>query len=219
VRQEVLEQPLEQEIMEKPLGRKMWAAFLRNRTALAGGIIAVLIVLGSIFAPLLAPCDPLAQDMVYRLSGSSPQHLLGTDDFGRDVLSRIIWGSRISLIIGVSSVAFGLVVGTILGMVAGFYRGRIETLIMRFIDVIMCFPDLILAVAVTAVLGASLVNLILTIGMVMTPRFARLAHGALLREDRRAQPERHDPRIRAPRRRQRGAFADSLCQLDDGLLF
>jgi peptide/nickel transport system permease protein len=180
VEQGILEQPIGLDIVEKTIGRKMWAAFLKNRTALAGGIIAVLIVLGSIFAPWLAPYDPLAQDMVYRLSAASPQHLLGTDDFGRDVLSRIIWGSRISLIIGVCSVAFGLVTGTILGMVAGFYRGRVETAIMRFIDVIMCFPDLILAVAVTAVLGANLVNLIFTIGLVMTPRFARLAHGALL---------------------------------------
>lgn len=178
--QGILEQPIGLEIIEKPIGRKMWAAFVKNRTALAGGIIAVLIVIGSIFAPWLAPYDPLAQDMVYRLSGSSPQHLLGTDDFGRDVLSRIIWGSRISLIIGLCSVGFGLVIGTILGMIAGFYRGRVETAIMRFIDIVMCFPDLILAVAVTAVLGANLVNLILTIGMVMTPRFARLAHGALL---------------------------------------
>jgi len=180
VEQGILEQPIGLEIIEKPIGRKMWAAFVKNRTALAGGIIAVLIVIGSIFAPWLAPYDPLAQDMVYRLSGSSPQHLLGTDDFGRDVLSRIIWGSRISLIIGLCSVGFGLVIGTILGMIAGFYRGRVETAIMRFIDIVMCFPDLILAVAVTAVLGANLVNLILTIGMVMTPRFARLAHGALL---------------------------------------
>lgn len=180
MRQEILEQPLCQEIIELPISRKMWAAFLRNRTTMAGGIIALLIVLCSICAPWLAPYDPLAQDLIYRLSPAGPQHLLGTDDFGRDVLSRIIWGSRISLIIGVLSVTFGLVTGTILGMIAGFYRGKVETGIMRFIDVLMCFPDLILAVAVTAVLGANLVNLIFTIGLVMTPRFARLAHGALL---------------------------------------
>lgn len=180
MRQEILEQPIVPEMVEKTIGRKMWTAFLRNRTALAGGIIAVLIVLVSIFAPLIAPYDPLEQDLMYRLTGASAQHLLGTDDFGRDVLSRIIWGSRISLIIGVWSVAFGLVLGTILGMIAGYYRGRVESAIMRLIDVFMCFPDLILAVAVTAVLGANLFNLIFTIGLVMTPRFARLAHGSLL---------------------------------------
>ena len=106
----------------------------------------MLIVLVSILAPLLAPYDPLAQDLPYRLSASDLNHRLGTDDFGRDVLSRIIWGSRISLIIGTCSVAFGMIVGTILGMVAGYCRGKVETAIMRFIDVLMCFPDLILAV-------------------------------------------------------------------------
>lgn len=165
---------------ERSVSGKMWAAFLKNRTALVGGVIAVLIVLMAVFAPVLAPYDPLAQDSYTRLKESSPAHWLGTDDFGRDVLSRIIWGSRISLIIGASSVAIGLVLGTLLGMIAGYYRGTTETAIMRAIDVLMCFPDLILAVAVTAVLGANLTNLILTIGMVMTPRFARLAHGALL---------------------------------------
>lgn len=165
---------------ERSVGGKMWASFLKNRTALVGGIIAVLIVLTAVFAPILAPDDPLAQDSYTRLQASSGKHWLGTDDFGRDVLSRIIWGSRISLIIGAASVAFGLFFGTLLGMIAGYYRGRVETGIMRAIDVVMCFPDLILAVAVTAVLGANLVHLILTIGVVMTPRFARLAHGALL---------------------------------------
>ncbi|MCE5243509.1 MAG: ABC transporter permease [Syntrophobacteraceae bacterium] len=167
-------------IEELSVGAKMWAAFLRNRTALVGGIVAVLIVLTAVFAPYLSPMDPLAQDSYARLQGSGPVHWLGTDDFGRDVLSRIVWGSRISLVIGVCSVLFGMVFGTLLGMIAGYYRGRTETLIMRAIDVLMCFPDLVLAVAVTAVLGANLTNLILTIGIVMTPRFARLAHGALL---------------------------------------
>lgn len=168
------------EILEKTVGRKMWTAFLRNRTALAGGIIALAIVLVSICAPLIAPYDPLEQDSYYRLSPGSAKHILGTDDFGRDVFSRIIWGSRISLIIGIWSVAFGMIAGTILGMIAGYTRGKVETVIMRSTEVLMCFPDLILAIAVTAVLGAGLGNLIFTLAMVMMPRFARLAHGALL---------------------------------------
>ena len=165
---------------ELSVGAKMWAAFLRNRTALVGAVVAIAIVLLAVFAPYISPTDPLVQDSYARLQGSSPQHWLGTDDFGRDVLSRIIWGSRVSLIIGVSSVLFGMFFGTLLGMIAGYYRGTTETVIMRAIDVLMCFPDLILAVAVTAVLGANLQNLILTLGIVMTPRFARLAHGSLL---------------------------------------
>lgn len=161
--------------------RRMWTAFRRNKTATVGGILAVFIVLVAVLAPLLSPYDPLAQNAVARLSGSTAAHWLGTDDFGRDVLSRIIWGSRISLIIGFFSVVVGLIVGTGMGMVAGYYGGKTETLIMRAVDVLMCFPDLILAIAVTAVLGSNLVNLIITIAIVMTPRFARLSHGQLLK--------------------------------------
>lgn len=160
--------------------RRMWTAFRRNKAAMIGGILTVLIILIAIFAPLLSPYNPLVQNPMDRLSGSSAMHWLGTDDFGRDVLSRIIWGSRVSLIIGFFSVFTGLIVGTVMGMVAGYYGGKIETLIMRAVDVLMCFPDLVLAIAVTAVLGSNLVNLIITIAIVMTPRFARISHGQLL---------------------------------------
>ncbi len=166
--------------VEVTRGQKMWAAFKRNRTAMIGGIVAVIIVLISIFAGVIAPYDPLEQDPFIRLTGSSSEHWLGTDDFGRDVFSRIIYGSRVSLIIGTASVLLGLLAGTGLGMIAGFFRGKVETAIMRAIDVLMCFPDLILAIAVTAALGSNLFNLIVTIGIVMTPRFARLAHGQVL---------------------------------------
>lgn len=160
--------------------QKMWATFKRNKTALVGAVVAVIIIFIAIFAPWLAPHDPLEQDPFVRLTGTTEGHWLGTDDFGRDVFSRIIWGSRVSLVIGLVSVSLGLVVGTGFGMIAGFYRGKVETGIMRSVDVLMCFPDLILAIAVTAALGANLFNLILTIAIVMTPRFARLAHGQVL---------------------------------------
>jgi peptide/nickel transport system permease protein len=124
--------------------------------------------------------DPLDQDAVNRLSWKVEGHILGTDDFGRDVLSRIIWGSRVSLMIGGASVVIGLLVGTTLGMIAGYFRGKIEIAIMRSVDVMMSFPDLILAIAVTAALGANLINLIITIGIVMTPRFARMAYGSVI---------------------------------------
>jgi peptide/nickel transport system permease protein len=160
---------------------RMWAAFRRNKTAMIGGILAVFIVLVAVFAPLLSPFDPLAQDSAARLTGRTAEHWLGTDDFGRDVLSRIIWGSRVSLIIGLVSVLLGMIAGTGMGMVAGYYGGKVETVIMRAVDVLMCFPDLILAIAVTAVLGSNLFNLIITIAIVMTPRFARLSQGQLLK--------------------------------------
>lgn len=160
--------------------QRMWSAFIRNRTALVGGLLALLIVLIAIFAPWISPFDPLEQDPYYRLMASSSKHWLGTDDFGRDVFSRIIWGSRVSLLIGISSVLLGMLVGTTMGMVAGYFRGKVESVLMRIVDILMCFPDLILAIAVTAALGSNLFNLIITIGIVMTPRFARLAHGSLL---------------------------------------
>jgi peptide/nickel transport system permease protein len=160
--------------------QRMWTTFLRNKTALIGGVIALVIIFVALFAPWLSPLDPLEQDSSLRLTWSSSKHWLGTDDFGRDVLSRIIWGSRVSLIIGSASVLLGMLVGTALGMIAGYYRGKVESMIMRSIDVLMCFPDLILAIAVTAALGANLLNLVLTIGIVMIPRFARLSHGIIL---------------------------------------
>jgi peptide/nickel transport system permease protein len=160
--------------------QKMWFTFSRNKTALAGGVIALFIFLIAVLAPWISPHDPLEQDPFYRLAGRNEKHWLGTDDFGRDVFSRIIWGSRISLLIGGASVLLGMLLGTAMGMIAGFYGGKSESLIMRATDVMMCFPDLILAIAVTAALGANLMNLIITIGIVMIPRFARLAHGVIL---------------------------------------
>ena len=161
-------------------GQRMRLAFFRNRTAIAGGVIAALIFLTAILAPWIAPYDPLEQDPIIRLEPGNEAHWLGTDDFGRDVLSRLIWGSRISLVIGFASVLIGMLAGTSLGMLAGYYRGGVETTIMRGIDVLMSFPDLILAVAITAALGATLINLILTLGLVMIPGFARIAHSSLL---------------------------------------
>ena len=160
--------------------QRLWFTFSRNKTALAGGVIALCIISVAILAPWISPFDPLKQDPFYRLAGSSPKHWLGTDDFGRDVFSRIIWGSRVSLLIGTASVLMGMLLGTMMGMVAGYYGGKPESLIMRSVDVVMCFPDLILAIAVTAALGANLLNLVITIGIVMAPRFARLAHGIIL---------------------------------------
>jgi len=158
----------------------MWVTFSRNRTALAGGVIALFILLVAILAPWISPHDPLEQDPFYRLAGRNEKHWLGTDDFGRDVFSRIIWGSRISLLVGSASVLLGMLLGTAMGMIAGYYGGKSGNMIMRATDVMMCFPDLILAIAVTAALGANLINLIITIGIVMAPRFARLAHGVIL---------------------------------------
>ncbi len=160
--------------------QRIWLTFRRNKTAVVGLVIGGLIVLMAVFAPWISPMDPLDQDAVNRLSWGVEGHILGTDDFGRDVFSRIIGASRVSLMIGGASVLIGLLVGTTMGMIAGYFRGKIEIAIMRSVDVMMSFPDLILAIAVTAALGANLINLIITIGIVMTPRFARMAYGSVI---------------------------------------
>jgi len=166
--------------MEIAHGQRMWSTFSRNKTAMAGGVLALLILAVAILAPWISSHDPLEQDPFFRLAGGSEKHWLGTDDFGRDVFSRILWGSRISLLIGGVSVVLGMFLGTAMGMIAGYCGGKTGTLMMRATDVMMCFPDLILAIAVAAALGANLVNLMITIGIVMAPRFARLAHGISL---------------------------------------
>lgn len=154
--------------------------FLRNKIAVVGGGILLGIIVVAVLAPWISPMDPLEQDPNLGLKGMNRINLLGADYFGRDVLSRIIWGSRISLIVGISSVVLGLVWGITMGMAAGYFGGKTENVIMRFVDVLMSFPDLIIAVAVMAILGSNLINLIITIGIVMTPKFARLAHGTVL---------------------------------------
>src|SRR5690606_31054662 len=117
-----------------------------------GLIVFVLIV--AIFAPLIAPHDPIAQSTINRLQDPSSEHLLGRDDYGRDLFSRIIYGTRIALIVGIFSVLLGGVLGTAMGLVAGYFGGRIGTLIMRVVDILLSFPDLITGLLVMAVLGA-----------------------------------------------------------------
>ncbi len=159
---------------------RAWNTFRRNKTALIGLILIVAVILIALLAPLLAPHDPTDQNTINRLQGSSSTHWLGTDDYGRDVFSRIIYGTRIALIVGVFSVIIGAVLGTAMGLVAGFFGGRIGTIIMRVVDILLSFPDLITGLLVMAVLGAGTVKLIIAIGLTMAPRFARIAYGSTL---------------------------------------
>jgi len=133
-------------------------------------------------APLIAPLSPSAQfsDAVLKGPGAVERHLLGTDEFGRDILSRIIWGARVSLEVGLASVVFAFVLGVPLGIVAGVSGGRVETVIMRGADMLMAFPTLLLALIIVTALGGSLANEILAIGVALTPYFLRLARGLAL---------------------------------------
>ena len=147
-----------------------------------GLAIAALMVVVAAAAPLIAPLSPSAQfsDAVLKGPGVVDRHLLGTDDYGRDILSRVIWGARVSLEVGLASVIFGFVLGVPLGILAGVSGGRVETLIMRCADMLMAFPTLLLALIIVTALGGSLSNEMLAIGVALTPNFVRLARSLAL---------------------------------------
>ncbi len=147
-----------------------------------GTLMAVAMVVVAAAAPLIAPLSPSAQfsDAVLKGPGVVERHALGTDEFGRDILSRIIWGARISLQVGLASVVFGFALGVPLGIYAGYRGARAEVVIMRATDMLMAFPTLLLALIIVTALGGSLVNEILAIGVALTPNFVRLARGLAL---------------------------------------
>ncbi len=160
--------------------QRAWRTFTRNRSALVGLVMVILILLVGILAPLLAPYDPLTQSTINRLKPASAEHWLGLDSYGRDIFSRIIYGTRVALLVGVLSVALGGVLGTAIGVVAGFFGGKIDALLMRIVDIMLSFPDLITGLLVMAVLGSGTGKLIVAIGLTITPRFARIAYGPTL---------------------------------------
>src|SRR5499426_269360 len=149
---------------------------------LIGALLAAAMIVMAAAAPLLAPMSPSAQfsNAVLKGPGAVEGHWLGTDEFGRDILSRIIWGARVSLEVGLASVLFAFVLGVPLGIVAGVSGGRVETVIMRGADMLMAFPTLLLALIIVTALGGSLANEILAIGVALTPNFLRLARGLAL---------------------------------------
>ena len=152
----------------------------RNPRMIVGGIIILAWVFVAIFAPSIAPYDPIKVNVTDSLIPPSPGHWLGTDDLGRDVLSRVMWGSRISLSVGVISVSIGLLVGTSLGLAAGYIGGTFDLLVMRFVDALLAFPALILAIAITSALGPQIQNAMIAIGIVAIPAYARLTRGQVL---------------------------------------
>lgn len=153
---------------------------LRNPLGSLGLCLTLLVVLGGLFAPLIAPYDPLWQDILARLSAPTAQHWLGTDQFGRDVLSRILFGIRASLGVAGLSVAIALLTGSLLGISAAYYGGFYDRLVMRVMDVFLAFPIILLAIGIIAMLGPNQWNTALAIGIVYTPIFARLVRGPAL---------------------------------------
>jgi ABC-type dipeptide/oligopeptide/nickel transport system permease subunit len=157
-----------------------WQRLKRLRWGLGAAVVMLLIVASAVFAPWIAPHDPLAVNIRTRLQppawmgGGSTQHLLGTDQVGRDLLSRVIYGGRVSLLVGVAAVLISTIIGVLLGLAAGYFRGRIDWVIMTGVNVMLTFPFVLLALSVIAVLGPSLVNMIIVLGVAGWPIYARV---------------------------------------------
>jgi peptide/nickel transport system permease protein len=154
--------------------------FFSNRLAVFGTAIMSVFILMAIFAPLIAPYDPLQQNLLDKFAPPSREHLLGQDELGRDVLSRIIYGARISLTAGLASVAIATGVGTIIGVVSGYFGRWPDSLLMRLMDVLLAFPSILLAIVIVSVLGPSLTNAMLAIGIVFIPQIARVVRSAVI---------------------------------------
>ncbi|HBM09016.1 MULTISPECIES: ABC transporter permease subunit [Pseudomonadaceae] len=168
--------------------REFWSAFRRNKGALGGLIFMVLLVACALFAPALAPYNPSEQFRDFLLTppawqeGGTAQFILGTDELGRDMLSRLIHGARLSLLIGLASVVFSLLPGILLGLLAGFSPTRLGPFIMRLMDIMLALPSLLLAVAIVAILGPGLINTIFAIAIVSLPSYVRLTRAAVMTE-------------------------------------
>jgi len=152
----------------------------RDKLALVGLVIMGTFLLTAILAPVLAPYDPIEQSLVERREPPSSQHPLGLDDLGRDILSRVIFGARKSLQVGVVSVTMAIVVGTLIGATSGYLGGWVDILVMRLMDIMLAFPALLLAIAIVTILGPGLLNMLYAIGIVSIPVYARIARASVL---------------------------------------
>lgn len=158
----------------------IWRRFRRNKLAFFGLVIVIAMFLIALLAPLIAPYDPLSIDVHNVFSPPSRSHPFGTDELGRDVLSRMIWGSRVSLQVGVLAVGLAIMLGTIFGSLAGYYGGKIDSLIMRFVDMMLAFPTLFLILAVISILEPSIYNIMIIIGLTGWMDVARLVRAEFL---------------------------------------
>jgi peptide/nickel transport system permease protein len=165
----------------------------KNKNAVLGIIIVCFIILIAVFGSLIAPYDPLLPAPLDRLQSPSASHWFGTDSLGRDILTRVIFGCRISLMIGLVSVSISLVPGTILGLLAGYFGKTVDAVIMRVMDVILAFPAILMAIFIAAILGPSLINTMIAVGIVYIPHYARIVRSSvlLLKEQLFVQSVRH----------------------------
>jgi peptide/nickel transport system permease protein len=157
-----------------------WRSFRKNKLAVVGALIVLFFVMLAVFAPLIAPTGINEQQLANRLKAPSADHWFGTDDFGRDILSRVIYGARISLWVGFLAVLGSLAAGCLLGIIAGYYGRWVDTIISRFFDIMLAFPSILLAIAIVAVLGPSLRNALIAIAIINIPNFGRLIRSRVL---------------------------------------
>jgi peptide/nickel transport system permease protein len=166
--------------------RRLWRKFIRNPVGVVGALILLTVLVGAVFADYIAPHEPNRQRLMARfkppfwVEGGSLTHPLGTDNVGRDIWSRIVHGSRISLLVGISAVAVSTAIGVTLGLISGFLGGRVDATIMALVDIMLAFPQLILAFAMVAVLGPGIGNIILVLGITGWERYARVVRAEVL---------------------------------------
>ena len=174
-------------VNQKKKYRPRWEAFktvskrlLKNKAAVVGGLIIIFFVFVALAGPHLVKTDPLEHDLLNKLQPPSKEHWFGTDNFGRDIFSRIVHGTELTLLVGFSSVAVGGIIGVIIGILAGYFGGWFDTISMRIMDVLLAFPGILLALAIVSVLGGSIRNVILAVGLFSVPAFARIVRGSTL---------------------------------------
>ncbi len=201
----------------QPVARRttgLWRRALRNPRIVIGATVLLIFFLMAIFAPFVATGDPTRQHPQQRLAPPSAVYPLGTDEFGRDLLSRLIYGSRVSLQVAFGSIALAVIAGVSIGLVGGYFGGAWETATMRLMDVLLAFPPILLAIAVVAFLGPGVRNLVIVIGILYTPRFARLVHASTLSERTREYIEAARAMgARAPRILVRGILPNILAPI------
>lgn len=175
---------MNREKLEKRYSQTLWRrAFLRfkkHKTGIVGGILLLIFIFSAIFAEYISPYDPISQNLEDRLQPPSLKHLFGTDYAGRDIFSRVIYGTRISLTVGFISVSLALVIGTLLGASAGYLGGWWDILIMRLIDIMLAFPAILLAIGIMAILGPKLTNAMIAVGIVAIPNYTRIVRATIL---------------------------------------
>lgn len=173
-------EPLPKLVAPNRTGSRAWGRFKKNRMAVISLVILATLIVLALLAPVIAPYDPAEQDLLYRLKAPSSDHWFGTDDLGRDVFTRVLYGARVSLSVGIFSVVFNVIIGVTVGAIAGYYGGKVDSILMRFVDIMLAFPQFFLLITVVTLLKPSLFNIIAVLTAFGWMGKARLLRGQIL---------------------------------------